>query len=55
MSIEIDILNGASAGPITTSGFTKVAGDSFTTANGAKFRCHVSVGNNGSLLIVQAL
>src|SRR5690606_27166608 len=29
-SAEIDILNGVSAGAITTSGFTKVAGDSFT-------------------------
>jgi len=54
-SAMIDILNGASAGAITTSGFTKVSGDSFTTTNGHKFRCHVSVGNNGSLLIVQAL
>jgi hypothetical protein len=51
----IDITNNGSAGAITTSGFTKVAGDSFTTVNGAKFRCHCSVGNAGSLLIVQAL
>jgi hypothetical protein len=51
----IDITNGASAGAITTSGWTKVAGDSFTTTNGHKFRCHCSVGNGGSLLVVQAL
>lgn len=51
----IDITNNSSAGAITTSGFTKVAGDSFTTVNGAKFRCHCSVGNGGSLLIVQAM
>lgn len=50
----VDITNGASAGAITTSGFTKVSG-SFTTTNGHKFRCHVSVGNAGSLLIIQAM
>jgi len=54
-SALIDITNNGSAGAITTSGFTKVAGDSFTTTNGNKFRCHVSVGNGGSLLVVQAL
>lgn len=54
-SALIDITNGASAGAITTSGWTKVAGDAFTTTNGHKFRCHCSVGNGGSLLIVQAL
>lgn len=53
-SIILDITNGASAGAITTSGFTKVAG-SFTTTSGHKFRCHVSVGNAGSLLQIQAL
>lgn len=51
----VDITNGASAGAITTSGWTKTAGDSFTTTNGHKFRCHCSVGNGGSLLVVQAL
>jgi len=51
----VDITNNGSAGAITTSGFTKVSGDSFTTTNGHKFRCHVSVGDGGSLLIVQAL
>lgn len=51
----LDITNGASAGAITTSGWTKVAGDSFTTTNGNKFRCSCSVGNGGSLLSVQAL
>lgn len=51
----LDITNGASAGTITTSGWTKVSGDSFTTTNGNKFRCSCSVGNGGSLLSVQAL
>ena len=54
-SALIDITNNASAGAITTSGFTKVTGDVFTTTNGHKFRCHISVGNGGSLLQVQAL
>lgn len=51
----VDITNGASAGAITTSGWTMVAGDSFTTTNTEKFRCHCSVGDGGSLLIIQAL
>jgi hypothetical protein len=54
-SCLVDITNGASAGAITTSGWTKVAGDPFTTTSGHKFRCHCSVGSGGSLLIVQAL
>lgn len=48
----VDITNNASAGAITTSGWTSVQGDSFTTVNGDKFRCTGSVGNVGSLLIV---
>jgi hypothetical protein len=51
----LDIVNNGSAGAITTSGWTKVSGDSFTTTNGHKFRCHASVGQEGSLLVVQAL
>jgi hypothetical protein len=54
-SFYLDITNGASAGAITTSGWTKVTGDSFTTTNGHKFRCICSLGNGGSLLQVQAL
>jgi len=54
-SVFVDITNNASAGAITTSGFTKVTGDSFTTTNGHKFRCAISIGNAGSLLQVQAL
>jgi hypothetical protein len=51
----VTISNNGSAGAITTSGWTKVAGDPFTTTNGQAFRCHISNGNNGSLLIVQAM
>jgi len=54
-STLVDITNTASAGVVTTSGFTKVTGDPFTTTNGHKFRCHISKGNSGSLLQIQAL
>lgn len=54
-SYLLDITNGASAGAITTSGWTKVSGDAFSVTNGNKFRCHCSVANGGSLLIVQAM
>lgn len=51
----IEITNNGSAGSITTSGFTKVSGDSFTTTNAHKFLCTVVVSNSYSLLQVQAL
>lgn len=54
-SIILDIINGASAGTITTSGWTKVSGDSFTTTNSHRFRCHCSLVGSVSLLVVQAL
>jgi hypothetical protein len=54
-SIILDITNGASAGAITTSGWTKVTGDAFTTTNAHKFRCFCSIGDTGSLLVVQAM
>lgn len=54
-TIVIDITNGASAGTITTSGFTKVAGDSFTTTNGHKFKAFIAKGATGTLLSVQAM
>ncbi|UHS61060.1 hypothetical protein HRR99_05795 [Agrobacterium vaccinii] len=54
-SFMLDITNGASAGAITVTGWTKVAGDAFTTTSGNKFRLHCSIGSGGSLLIVQAL
>ena len=36
-------VNNASAGVITTSGFTKVTGDSFTTTNAHEFMCEIEV------------
>jgi hypothetical protein len=54
-SYWLDYTNGASAGAITTSGWTKVVGDSFTTTNGHKFACAAHISELGSLLIVQAM
>ena len=51
----LSIVNAASAGAITTSGWTKVAGDSFTTTNAHKFRCHASIDGDGSVLQIQAM
>lgn len=53
-SYLLTIVNNASAGAITTSGWTKVVG-SFTTTNGHKFRCHCSITGDGSLLSIQAM
>ncbi len=54
-SYWLDITNGASAGAITTSGWTKVDGDSFDTTNAHKFACIAHISDVGSLLIVQAM
>jgi len=54
-SFLLDIINGSSAGTITTSGWTKVSGDTFTTTNAHKFRCSCSIGQQGSLLVIQAM
>lgn len=51
----LDITNNGSAGAITTSGFTKVDGDAFTTTNTHAFRCYISVGNAGSHLNVKRM
>jgi hypothetical protein len=51
----LTITNSGSAGTITTSGWTQIAGDSFTTTNTEKFLCHCVVDDDGdSVLIVQA-
>jgi len=36
------------AGTITTSGFTMVTGDSFTTTAGHEFMCYITKHNNGT-------
>ena len=57
--IDVTIVNNASAGTITTSGFDQVTGDAFTTTNGHIFECRISVkdsaGTQYSTLDVVAL
>jgi hypothetical protein len=48
----LDVINTTGAGAITTSGWTKVSGDSFDTTTTSKFRCHCSVTTDASLLSV---
>jgi hypothetical protein len=48
--IQMVITNGASAGAITTSGFTTVTGDTPTTANGAVFEANIYAENAYSRL-----
>lgn len=54
-TMVIQITNNASAGSITTSGFTQVTGDSFTTTNGHDFMAYVVVVGSFSHLHITAL
>tara|TARA_R100000808_G_C2087441_1_gene109097 strand:+ start:14 stop:649 length:636 start_codon:yes stop_codon:yes gene_type:complete len=54
-SIVIQYTNDSSAGTITTSGFTKVDGDTISTANGDDFLFFITRVNGFSLLTVKAL
>jgi hypothetical protein len=54
-SMVIQITNNSSAGAVTTSGFTKVSGDVFTTTDGHDFLCFVTIVNGFSHLYVQAM
>lgn len=53
-SLLVDITNVTGAGAITTSGFTLVTGDLFTTTVGHKFRCQITKSTIGSHLHVIA-
>lgn len=53
--ITVQYTNNGSAGAITTSGFTKITGDSLTTANGDDFMLYLTVINGFSVLNVVAL
>lgn len=53
--VSIEVTNGASAGAITTSGFTRVTGDTFTTTNGHKFICDMRRINGSIQLHVTAM
>lgn len=54
-SIVIEIVNGATAGAITTTGYTKVSGDPLTTTNGHKFIARITKTNSVSDLNIQAM
>ena len=54
-SLIIQYTNNSSAGTITTSGFTKVDGDTITTTNTHKFFFYITKSNSLSLLSVKAL
>jgi hypothetical protein len=54
-SMVIEYTNGVSAGTITTSSFTYVAGDTPTTTNGHKFLYCIMRSNSYSLLTIRKL
>ena len=54
-AVIIQYTNNASAGTITTSGFTLVDGDTITTTNGHDFFFYLTKANGFSLLTVKAL
>lgn len=54
VSLVIHYTNNATAGAVTTSGYTKVSG-AFTTTNNDKFMCFITVVNGSSLLSITAL
>lgn len=54
-TIVLQITNNGSAGAITTSGWTKVSGDDFTTTDTEDFMCYLTVNNTFSHLHVVAL
>lgn len=54
-SITIEYTNNASAGAITTSGFTFVSGDALTTTNGEKFLLFITKTQSFSHLQIQRL
>jgi len=41
--LDVFIVNGGSSGAITTSGFTKVTGDAFTTTSTDEFACRITI------------
>ena len=54
-TMVIQVTNSATAGAITTTGFTRVTGDAFTTTNGDDFFVYVTKCNGFSTAVVQAL
>ncbi len=54
-TIIVEIVNSATAGAVTLSGFTKADGDAFTTTNGHKFQLHIAKTNSAVTATVKAL
>lgn len=54
-TIVLTITNNGSAGAVTTSGFTKVVGDAFTTTNTNAFQCVITRSNSLASLNVLAM
>lgn len=54
-TMVLQVTNGATAGAITMSGFTKLYGDAFTTTNGHKFVVQIVKQNGAIVGTVQAL
>lgn len=54
-TIVIEVTNGASAGTITTSGFTKVNGDTRALTNGLKYLYQITKHKNYSMLTIVSL
>jgi len=54
-TLVVQVTNDASAGAITTSGWTILTGDAFTTTDGDDFMCYLTVNNAFSHLHVVAL
>ena len=54
-NVILQVTNNASAGTITTSGFTTVSGDTLTTTDGDDFFLHITTLGSFSRLFVEAL
>lgn len=54
-TLVVQVTNGASAGAITFTGFTRTSGDVFTTTNTHKFFVFITKCNGLTLAVVQAL
>lgn len=54
-NMVLQMTNDASAGAVTTSGFTKTSGDSIATTNGYDYFLHITVVNGFSRVFVEGL
>lgn len=54
-TLIVQVVNGATAGAITLSGFAKTRGDAFTTTSGHEFNVYITKLNNIASAFVEAL